>query len=71
MRAQQQPEQRPESPMSHTRRVVKSVVRNADAPLSPAAIRHLAQQRDPSLNGVMVAIAVADLKHEGKIRVSG
>jgi hypothetical protein len=62
-------QQRSAPSMSRTRAVVKTVVRCADAPLTPADIRHLAQRHDPSLNGVMVAIAVADLRSEGKIRV--
>ena len=62
-------QERGPSQMSRTRAVVRTVVRDAPAPLTPADIRHLAQRHDPSLNGLMVAIAVADLRSEGKIRV--
>ena len=62
-------QERAPSSMARTRAVVRTVVRDAPAPLSAADIRYLAQQHDPALNGVMVAIAVADLRSEGKIRV--
>jgi Fe2+ or Zn2+ uptake regulation protein len=56
-------------PMTRARAIVKSVVREADQPLSAAEIRQRALERDPHLAPLTVAIATADLRLAGKIEV--
>jgi hypothetical protein len=55
--------------MAHTRAVVRRVVQHADRRLTAAEIRNIATRRDRSLSGLIVALAVAEMKLEGKIAV--
>ncbi len=57
--------------MSRAREIVQQLADTAGRPLSATEIRHHAKERDPSLDTMLVACAVADLRRERRITLAG
>lgn len=58
------------SKQNHTRAVVRRIAMDTERPLTAAEIRARALHRDRSLEPLAVALAVADLRNRGEIRVA-
>jgi hypothetical protein len=57
----------PSPRLIRAREIAERVMQRAERPLTTAEVRHLVKKQDPSLDSVLIACAVSDLRRRRRI----